>query len=127
MNTLQRLRGDLRDLFTEAGFTITTHLPERIVPPLAIVAPGSPYLEDGESFGKYRARFTVFLVCATGTNDTVTDQLDELVASAVVALDDSPWLTERVDQPSMLEHGRASFLSTTIDVATVTDIDDGRD
>ncbi len=126
MNTLAAQRGRLETALAAGELTVLDHLPERLVPPVAIIAAGSPYLEAGEQFGSWRVRFTVVLVCAQGTNDTATKQLDEIVTAATVALDG--WGIERVDQPTMLAHGNAHFLSTTVDVVTtVTGIDDGKE
>lgn len=127
MNTLRALRGGLQEVLERAGSSVLDFLPERIVPPIALIASGSPYVEAGSSFGSFNVRFTVVLVCPTGTNETSTQELDSLVTATVVALHDSPWGLERVDQPSMLAHGGTNFLSTTIDVTqTVTGIaDDG--
>lgn len=127
MNTLEQLRTDLTAALTGAGVTVVDHLPERLVPPLAIVAAGSPYLENGQTFGSYTARFTVILVCAQGTNATVTKALDADVTRCVVALDDSDFGLERVDQPTMLQHGNGNYLSTSLDVRfDVEAIDDGQ-
>lgn len=127
MNTLRALREDLQTVVQDGGSTVLDYLPERIVPPIAIIAAGSPYVEGGTSYGSFNVRFTVVLVCPSGTNETSTQALDELVTATVVALDTSNWGLERVDQPTMLAHGGANFLSTTIDVIhNVTGIDDGR-
>lgn len=127
MNTLAAQRADLQTALAAGGLTVLDHLPERIVPPVAIIAAGSPYLETGESFGSWRVRFTVVLVCSQGTNETATKQLDDSVTAAAVALDNAGWGIERVDQPTMLGHANTHFLSTTVDVTvTVTGIDDGR-
>lgn len=127
MNTLTTQRGALQAALVESGLTVKDHLPERIVPPVAVIAAGSPYLESGETFGSWTVRFTVVLVCAQGTNETATKDLDDAVTAVVVALDGAGWALERVDQPTMLQHGNGHFLSTTVDVrARVPGIEDGR-
>lgn len=126
-NTLHELRQELADVLDAAGTTVVDHLPERLVPPLAIVAAGSPYVEPADTFGSYRVRLTAVLVCSPATNDVATDALDEAVTAALVALDASDWGIERVDQPSMLAHANTHYLSTTVDVVrTVGAIEDGR-
>lgn len=126
MNTLATLRRQIQDALTQAGMTVEDHLPERMSPPLAIIAAGSPYLEGGTTFGSYTARFTVVLVCPAGTNATVTKALDASVTQAVVVLDGADFGLERVDQPTMLQHGGGNYLSTTLDVRRdVEGIDDG--
>lgn len=126
MNTLRALRDDLKAALTLAGITVLDHLPERLVPPLTIIAAGSPYIESGDAFGSYRAHFTLVLVGPHGTNETTTHALDELIAKTLVSLDAADWGLERVDPPMMLQHGGGNYLSTQIDVVqTVGGIDDG--
>lgn len=127
MNTLRSLRGEITTRLTEAGFSVLPFLPERIAPPVAIIAAGSPYLESGATYGTFETRFTVILVCATGTNETTTNALDDLLTAAIVSLDGAGWGIERADQPTMLSHGNASYLTTNIDIVTTTGIDDGSD
>ena len=61
-------------------------MPERPQPPLVIVAPGSPYVAPGKTFGTFTTRFTLILLTTTGTNETMTAALDDMVATVVVAL-----------------------------------------
>lgn len=117
MNTLKSLRAELAATLTGAGTTVKDHLPERLVPPLAVIAAGSPYVEPGDAYGSWTVRFTVILVCSQATNEVSTDELDSAVTAALVALDGDDWRVERVDQPTMLAHANTHFLSTTIDVA----------
>lgn len=125
MNTLQAQRADLKAALAVSGTPVLDHLPERITPPVALIAAGSPYVEPGNTYGSWRVRFTVVLVASQGTNDTATRELDDVVTAALVALD-AGWDVERVDQPTMLAHGGTNNLSTTIDVArTVEAIEDG--
>lgn len=126
MNTLEAQRLEIQTALLSAGMAVEDHLPERLAPPLAIIAAGSPYLEGGSTYGSFTARFTVVLICAQGTNATVTKDLDREVTTAVIALDDADFGLERVDQPTMLQHGGGNYLSTTLDIRRdVTGITDG--
>lgn len=128
MNTLATLREDLSTVLETAGVRTHGFLPERIVPPLALLAAGSPYLEEGDTYGSYKVRFTIVLVASQATNEVATKELDDAVTAAVVALDNARWAVERVDQPTMMASGNAHYLSTTIDVLRKVDgIEDGRD
>lgn len=127
-NTLAELRADLTSVLEMAGVRTHGFLPERIVPPLALLAAGSPYLESGDTYGSYKVRFTIVLVASQATNEVATKELDEAVTAAVVALDKARWGMERVDQPTMMQSSNTHYLSTTIDVLRkVDDLDDGRD
>ena len=127
MNTLAVLRQDLTASLVTGDLRVVDHLPERIVPPLALLAAGSPYVEAGDTFGSYVVRFTVVLVASQATNQVATTELDEAVTAALVALDNGNWAIERVDQPTMMQSSNTHYLSTTIDVLRkVTGMDDGR-
>jgi len=126
-NTLKELRSTIRVRLTAAGIRVEDHIPEQIRPPMAMIAAGSPYLEAGDAYGTFTARFTVVLVASQATNEVATSELDEAVTAAVVALDGELWGIERVDQPTMLQTNNTQYLSTTIDVVTATSIDDGQE
>lgn len=127
MNTLAVLRQDLTASLVTGDLRVVDHLPERIVPPLALLAAGSPYVEAGDTYGSYTVRFTVVLVASQATNQVATTELDEAVTAALVALDNGNWAIERVDQPTMMQSSNTHYLSTTIDVLRkVTGMDDGR-
>lgn len=125
MNTLKALRADLGAALG-SDVTVLDHLPERLPTPATFIAAGSPYIESGDTFGSYKVRFTLIMVCGKGTNEVETEALDVEVARTVVALNTAGWALERVDQPVMLAHGNANYLSTTVDVVRVVrGIDDG--
>lgn len=130
MNTLQALRGELAQTLESAGahaMPVTDHLPDRIVPPAAFLVGGSPYLEGGDVYGTFIVRHTVLIVVPSGPNESTTDALDELITASVVALDEAGWAIERVDQPVMLSHGNAYFMSVHVDVQRDgVRIDDGQ-
>lgn len=125
MNTLRALRADLKEAMESSGATVVDHMPERLVPPTAIVVAGSPWVEDGDTYGSFVVRYTVLLVCSQAPNAVVTDELDSALTAALVALDGGSWATERVDTPVMLSHANAHYLSVSVDVArTVPAIED---
>lgn len=128
MNTLATLRSELSAALASTDLRVMDHLPERIVPPLALIAAGNPYVGRGNTFGSFEVRFTVVLVCSQSTNQVATNELDDAVTTTLVALDNADWNILRVDQPTMLAQANTHYLSTTVDVArTVTGIQDGRD
>lgn len=122
-NTLQAMRADLEAVLGGIGVTVHQHLPERLAPPMAMLAAGSPYLESGQAFGALLVRYTIVLVAGQASNHDATAALDEVVARAAVAISNSDWGLERVDQPTMLRANNAEYYSTTIDVAQATHLE----
>ncbi|MFD1505262.1 hypothetical protein FE374_09365 [Georgenia yuyongxinii] len=110
-------RTTLAAALSGAGLQVEAHLPERINPPVAILTPGTPYLEGGDTYGSYTLRFTVLLVTPTAANATATTVLDELIVKAVAGVEGADGFgLERVDQPAMLQANNAQYMSTTVEV-----------
>lgn len=116
MNTLTQVRDELATLLTKQGLSAKSYLPERPDPPVAVVSPGSPYLESGGSFGSFTAKFTVLLLVRTGTNEKSTEALDAMLARAVIAVSGSELKLAAVDQPALIKVNNADYLGVTMDV-----------
>lgn len=117
MTVLKALRGELADTVT--GVTTYDHVPGRINLPAAVVVPGQPYIEPGETFGQKAVRFDLVLLTHPATNEDETDQLDELIESTQHALDAGGWRVERVEMPATQEYNGGEVLATGITVVTL--------
>lgn len=120
MNTLTQQRTELVSLLTGAGLQAVSYLPARPNPPVAIVSPNQPWLEQGAQFGQYRSKFTVLLLTRTADNEVVTEQLDAMAVQVAVALAEGRFTLRGVDQPQSFQVGSAAYLGATCDV-TVDD------
>lgn len=127
MNTLTAARQRLSAALAAAGLPAADHLPERPTPPIALVVPGTPYLEAGNAYGTYQVRLTVLLMAATATNEVATRRLDAMAAAVVVALAGTEFGVERVDQPNQIQVNNATYLGLTLDVTLTTHIEDEDD
>lgn len=96
------------------------YVPDRLVPPAAIVAPGDPYLEhrDTDTFGTHTASFEVWLVQRTGSNETVTTALDDEIEAQVEALTGAGFAVERVSEPFMYQVQNAQYLTVILYVTS---------
>ncbi len=112
MNTLASCRAELQLLLGAAGVTVYDHIPERVVPPVALLEPGSPYMEQGDTFCDFIIRFNCVLLVANGTNDKATETLDQLICEAVDAVD--TWDAVTVEQPNPFEVNGATYLGVRI-------------
>lgn len=114
MSALSDLRDEIKTDLQGLGFQAFEFLPERISPPSAMVAAGSPYIEGGEglAFCELRVRHEITLVVRPGANDVETDNLDEMLTKAILAVKG----LERVDQPVMLSSGNAQYLAVKMTV-----------
>lgn len=97
-----------------------THVPDRLIPPAAIITPADPYLERraDNPFGQLTAAWEVWIVRSAGANDLVTSELDDEIERQVAALTAEGFAVERVSEPFMYAVQGANFLTSIIYVTT---------
>jgi hypothetical protein len=100
-----------------AGLDVLDYVPERIVPPIVIITPGSPYLV-GETVGNdYRLALNLTLVAAKATNEEATEALDELIADTVSAISPLGYVVLRtVNTPYRLAANNAEYLACDLNL-----------
>lgn len=96
---LKAERSAMAAALTRAEFTAFDHVPARPVGPFAMVVPGSPYFEDGDTFGTGTVRLDVWIVAGQGDTAALADALDEQIDRAVNALAADEYHVETVGQP----------------------------
>ncbi|TDL43599.1 hypothetical protein [Microbacterium oleivorans] len=117
MNKLLELRTDLATALGALGITTYTHVPGRLDLPGAFVMAGSPYIEQGQTFGERIVRFQVVIATQTGDNLSETSALDELILSAQAALEEDGWVVESIEQPYASDFNNAKALVTILNVS----------
>jgi len=118
MSTLGGLRTVILDALDSLDVQSYDHVPPRLVPPAVVVIPGSPYLEAGDVFGTWTIRHTVAVVAGRGTNERVTEDVDELITRAVCALTEASIGVEQVSTLYSYEANGGQFLAA--DITTIT-------
>lgn len=117
MSSLGQLRGGLQEILEAIGVPVRAELPSRFTPPIAILVPGAPYIDAGETYSTFSVRFEVVLIAGTGTSEAVGDRLGSLIQDAVHLINDSDnFYLEQVSQPSLYKDGNATYLAATISV-----------
>lgn len=116
---LKALRLDLKTVLEGAGLQAFDHLPSTFTPPAAVVLHGSPYLAVGLTFGEHLVTFDVELVAEqSASNEVTTDDLDDLIDKAVLALLEDGWTLGDIAKPSLIQLQGGTFLSVPITVST---------
>jgi hypothetical protein len=111
-NTLSAARSELRLLLGATGVTtVHGHVPERVVPPVALIEPGTPYMEPGETFCEFTVRFNVVLL-VRGDNEKATDELDQLICEVLDAVD--TFDVDTVEQPAAFDINNTQYLGTRV-------------
>lgn len=118
MSVLLDLRTEIADTLGGLDLTTYTHVPGRVHLPAAFVMAGSPYIEQGQTFGERLVRFVVALVAQTGDNLSETVALDEQIEAAMAVLHAAGWTVESVAQPTAQAFDNTECLVTNLTVAT---------
>lgn len=118
MAVLNTLRQEITQSLTGLGLNLYTHIPGRMSLPGAFVMAGSPYVEQGQTFGERTVRFEVVLATQTGENSAETSALDALIEAAQAALESDGWLVEQISQPYSMDFSNGQALVTQITVTS---------
>ena len=103
------------------GASVFTELPETVMAPFAVVAPGEPYLEfpEGIPFGSARVNLLACFYVAWGSNDVMTAALDQAALAIVAAVNDSEdFLAIQVDQPGEVAINGQRHLGIAVEIVT---------
>ena len=119
-NMLKSVREEARVLLAAAGVTVYEYIPARISPPAAVMEPGNPYIEQGQTFSEFNVRLSVVLVAGQSSNEKATDDLDQLICSAMDALD--TFDIESVEQPATYDFNGAQLLGARVNLVTNKDL-----
>lgn len=114
------VRDTIQAAMQVAGLHAFSVVPERAVPPMAWVAPGDPYVtREGATFGGEIVRHEVVLVAPAGVNEVMAGELDELIVTALDALEANPDLfVSDVGQPGRIQINGQQYLAAAIAVST---------
>lgn len=123
MNTFEAIKQRITDALIDIGVQTFEYLPARITPPMAFLVAGSPWIEDGATFGGFTVRYQVTLVVGQASNEVATANLDALTARAIVALDNAGLPLERADEPNMLAVNNANYMAVNLSLTFASEID----
>lgn len=85
-NEITASKAELQLDLQTAGLEVLDYVPERVIPPIVIITPGSPYLIPETVGNEYRLALTLTMVAGTATNEQATEDLDALIAQTVTAI-----------------------------------------
>lgn len=120
MATLIELREDLADVIaTATGLPAVANLPERPVPPIALISGASPYVtyDNAATWGELVVQLRVDLVMSVGTNKVEADTLDTIIQDALTGAIEAGWLVNEVSAPYQLVANNAPYLAVTLNCA----------
>jgi hypothetical protein len=116
-NEITASKAELQLDLQNAGLEILDYVPERIVPPIVIITPGTPYLVPETVGSEYRLGLNLTLVAGQATNELATEDLDNLIANTVSAIGDLGYAVLRQVNPSYrLAVNNAEYLAADLNL-----------
>jgi hypothetical protein len=116
-NEITASKAELQLDLQNAGLEVLDYVPERVIPPIVIITPGSPYLIPETVGSEYRLGLTLTLVAGTATNEQATEDLDLLIATTVSAIGDLGYAVLRQVNPSYrLAVNTAEYLAADLNL-----------
>lgn len=100
---------------TALGLKVESVIPERVVPPVVIVAPGNQYLLPVTVDGEWLMSLELMIVAATAVNKKSTELLDKAIETILKGNPGYARITG-VGQPYALQTNNAEFLAANITV-----------
>ena len=94
--------------------TTYTYIESRPMPPCVTINSAAPYIESDITFGSFRINFSLEVSVQTGSNDTITKELDQYIDDIIVTLVNEGYSVNNVSAPYALEANNTQYLSASI-------------
>lgn len=115
VNEITASRAEYALALTALGLKVSSFIPERIVPPVVILSPGSPYLEPSRLAGGWTMRLDVMVIAARADNVKASELLEKALATIMAGNPDYSRINN-IGQPYALQTNNAEFLAANIAV-----------
>jgi hypothetical protein len=112
-NEITLAKQQFRDALVDADIECVEYIPERVIPPIVVINSGSPFLVPETVGSEYTMSLELVLIAGTATNETATEELENLIEQTLNALPAFAAL-QRVDKPFALAINNAEYLSTNV-------------
>ncbi len=116
-NEITLTKAEFKLDLVNVGLDVMDFVPERIVPPIIIMTPGSPYLVPETVGNEYRIALNLTLIAATATNEVASEELDSLISDTVSALSPLGYIIlKSVNAPYRLAANSAEYLASDLNL-----------
>lgn len=116
VNEITASKAEYALALTALGIKVSSFIPERVVPPVVIIGPGSPYLSATLlDRGEWTMNLELMVVAAHAVNAKASELLDKAIETI---LNGNPGyaIVTSVGQPYALQTNNAEFLAANISV-----------
>lgn len=119
MNALSAAREELAALLKEAtGKQSWPYNPDVLNAPCWVVQPGSPYIEDGDTFGHFEVRYEICYLATSGLNAAVHEDIDQTVIDALIAVVNDGYTVESGGEPEPLTVNNIAYTGARLTIST---------
>lgn len=115
VNEITASKAEYALALTALGLKVSTYIPERVVPPVVIIGPGSPYLTPATLEHELTMNLELMVVSATAVNVKSTELLDKALETILKGNPGYAKVTS-VGQPYALQTNNAEFLTANVSV-----------
>jgi hypothetical protein len=115
VNEITASKAEYALALTALGLKVSNYIPERVVPPVVIIGPGSPYLTPVTLDGELTMNLELMVVAAPAVNVKSTELLD-LALETILNGNPGYAKVTSVGQPYALQTNNAEFLTANVGV-----------
>lgn len=119
--TILDIKNEIKSAIILGGISnVLTYLPERPVPPCALIEPDVEYIRVHEDeYGPiYTSNWKIRVMVQTGTNETESSNLDSYLDTLIPTLwEHTDCATLSVGKPFITETNNANYLTTFISIS----------
>ena len=113
MSEVGAAKAELALTLQAASLDVYSYIPARVTPPVIIIRPASPYLQPSSVGQEYLVNLELQVVAGYADNETSSDDLDDLIEAALLALPADAGLKD-VSAPYTLVANGNDYLAATI-------------
>lgn len=115
VNEITASKAEYALALTALGLKVSAYIPERIVPPVVVISPGSPYLSPVTVDGEWLMNLEVMVIAAPAVNVKASELLDKALETI---LNGNPAYARiiSVTQPYALQTNNAEFLAANLTI-----------
>lgn len=115
MSEVGAAKAELALTLQAEGLDVYDYIPERVTPPVVVIRSGSPYMTTSSVGQEYLVNLELVVVAGFATNETSTDDLDDLIEATIKAIPADAGFQD-VSQPYTLVMNGADYLASTIGI-----------
>ena len=116
MGALVVARKAIADKLSEVGLNAHPSLPDYINTPMVLVTAGSPYVVPSDYYGNHKVAWNLIFLYESQSYEVVTDELDNMIETAILTLADEGYAVQSVNEPYTFEVGVEAYPAISMNI-----------